>query len=201
MTRLMASPILVAALLAAALHTPSPASHRCLAIGFGIWSLHRVDEDDVLARSRLVELLNRTPDYTPTFYGLSGWQEALIDDGKSASEYDHEWVWVAPVADSLYLLRPAIMSAGISLDGKWHHDTLRGRAESFGDAVISGAPGQRANGFGVRYRCRDRDAATRAQAAVASLRAKDVPDTARNAFEDSVEFARRARLLPRPSPQ
>ena len=197
MTRYTVHLACLSALLVLGFQPARPTDRVCLAIGFGVWSLRGGVEDSVLAKSRLVQLLDRGPGNTPSFYGLSGWREALIGDGNSPSEYDHEWVWVAPTRDSLLLLRPAMMSAGISLRGQWHHDTLRGRAEAFGDAVFIGMPGQRANGFGVAYTCRDRGGVKRARTALARLQARDVPDTAQNSLEDSVENARHVEWLER----
>jgi hypothetical protein len=95
------------------------------------------------------------------------------------------------------LIRSAALSVGLSVNGAWRGDTLRGRAHGFSD-VVSPSTDPRANAYGIRYDCGARAAADAAGRTLHDLLASDRADSLRNAREDSLERARWDRILRRP---
>jgi hypothetical protein len=162
-------------------------SGSCLVIGFGDWGPRA--ESPVLTKSRTITLLSELATFSNGLYFRKGWRQVVVGDGHSTSEYDQEWLWLAPTKDSLLLLRPAIMSASIFLVGAWRVDTLVARAELGSDAGMMGATGTRANALGIRYKCKSTEGAARALTALGVFQHTDAPNPALGAVEDSIDQA------------
>jgi hypothetical protein len=156
----------------------------CMAIGFGDWGPRNEASD--LTKSRTIMLLSQPASSSDGLLFRKGWRQAVVGDGRSASEYDQEWIWFAPTEDSLVLLRPAIMSASIYLIGAWRADTLVARSTIGSDSGTLGAAGTRANAFGIRYQCHSVEGAARALAALTVYEDADVPNPALGVVEDSI---------------
>ncbi len=174
------------------------APHDCIAIGFGTWMPHR---PDWLSRSwwREPPHLRLLLDVEASIHGDQWFSLGFAPRGDSLLQLtpksrparlaDFLWVWRAPTADSLHLIRFAALSVGLSVLGRWQDDTLRGRAHGFSD-VFTPNSDPRANAYAIRYRCETPGADEAASRAIQALVTADRPDVDRNAFEAASELAR-----------
>ena len=186
------TPAVLPVLLLLSSGTLTAQSASCLAVGVGAWSPR--NPGPIWTGSRTITLKRGTVNDFDGIGGRKGWREVVLGDGKSSSEYERGWAWIAPTKDSLMLVRPAMLSEGIWFVGRWRADTLTGRAHAFSDATGPGSP--RANAFGIRYQCGAAQGAADALSALAALQRSDVPDPALGAVEDStyqVEIRQRVR--------
>ncbi len=153
----------------------------CLALGSGTWTPSEPEARWTRARTLVLT------DSLVIDEGGTTWRHATFADAQRRDEYDRAWRWAAPTADSLVILRPAILSNGMQVSGQWQGDTLKARASVFSDGARPGLP--RANGYAIRFQCADSTAAANAFATLVLLRARDVPDLALGLLEDSIYVA------------
>jgi hypothetical protein len=157
----------------------------CIALGVGAWAPGQ--PGPIWTTSRRIILTSDREHDIDGVGGRQGWRRARLGSDKPASELERAWFWVAPTADSLVLLRPAMLSEGIEFVGRWEADTLKARAHAFSDVILPGTP--RANAYGIRYACDANQSAEIALAALASLQRLDIPNPTLGAAEDSVYWA------------
>lgn len=157
---------------------------ECLVIGPGKWTS---GEPSSFWSTPHAILLTRESE--SNFRGLAGrdaWSRAEILLEKPIWEGQRAWLWTAPSQDSLLVLRPAILSEGVSYIGSFVADTLLGRAFAFSDVISRINP--RANAYGIRYDCGNAHSAETAFAKYWEMRHGDLPDAAIGAVEDSIRW-------------
>jgi hypothetical protein len=188
----MAAVLVLAAAGAATIHAQTRPT--CVALGVGTW-LPRTP-GPIWRGTRVLVLTAKRERDMDAVGARRGWRAVTMQPlDRSGSgptplrEYDRAWLWLAPGADSLVLLRPAILSEGMRVAGAWTGDTVLGRASAFFDAIRGAYP--RANAYGVRFRCGDASAAEAARLAVERFRRTDVPNEGLGAREDSLQQAQR----------
>jgi hypothetical protein len=164
-------------------------SPTCIALGVGTWTPET--SLGIWRGSRLLTLTDRVEHGFDGVGSGRGWRAIDLAPPEAggapellSAEYERAWLWNMPAPESLVVLRPAILSEGMSMEGAWRGDTLKGRAHAFSDAVGLRSP--RANAYAVRYSCQARGADQRAMAAVEHLRLLDVADEPLAAREDSL---------------
>ena len=158
---------------------------RCVAVDIGAWTRGGPGRVWPARRSFLLtEEIERGMDH-------EGWRVAeprtrwrSPRTPPPTGEFARLWAWLAPTRDSFRLRRPAALSEGIWIAGHWSGDTLSGRAWASNDVVNMQPP--RANVYAVRYPCRDRTAASRADQTLSLLLAADVENPRLGELEDSV---------------
>jgi hypothetical protein len=137
---------------------PDPKAPVCVAVGIGAWIPEH--EGGIWPQSRALTLSRKAEHDFNGLLGRQGWRAIVLEpigapvasdsEDDAIPELDRAWFWVAPTADSLIIVRPAMLSEGMEVVGVWISDTLRGRASAFSDAGPVHLP--RANAYGLRYR-------------------------------------------------
>lgn len=130
---------------------------RCLALAWGAW--HPPEPNPRWRATRLLTLLDTRDSSMDQIGGRVGWRAVLLEPFQqgaagdtSGTLSDSVWLWLAPTFDSLVLTRPGIESPGLEIHGRWHADTLVGRAHAFRHYATS-ADEPVAAVYAVRYRC------------------------------------------------
>ena len=181
------------------LSVPDASSRQCVALGFGHWAPARPSwltaawwrepPHVQLYRHELLTIRGVRWDslgVAPFFQSDSTWRKVLARG--DVRMRDFFWGWRATTPDSIEFVRIAALSYGLWVRGKWHGDTLRGRAHSFSDVVSPGTD-PRANAYGVRYDCDKEDAADAAVLGLRVLLHSDHRDSQQDAREIASERA------------
>lgn len=176
--------------------TPASAqsSPNCLVLGAGQWS--PPDPGPIWPANTALQLADSAAAIPDSMLGHTGWREVRFADAPEPDadlrrDFDFAWGWLSPTPDSLLLVRPAMLSQGMTARGSWSADTLRGRGVTFADLVRFPMP--RANVYAVRYRCASDRQRSAAFSALVRLQRADVPDEELNASDnraDSIQIMR-----------
>src|SRR5947209_7719016 len=99
----------------------------CLVLSAGAWSPDY--HGAMWPRTRSITLTSQSVPNFDRVGKRTGWRAVVIEQGRTGRsaretpELDRAWLWTAPTPDSLVMLRPAMLSEGMSVVGVWVGDT------------------------------------------------------------------------------